>query len=559
MSLLDRFLGGRERVHAEGIALLEEGRFAEAVICLREAVVGRTNTSGSLASYHFRQALLAEGRRLLRAGSPDRARDLFDEAVGLWDRYPDLHCLAGTAAGLSADWDAALAAARTALRLNPDYVEARLLESTSLQALERPREAAEALDALLESGRRVQSWLVERLARPGGYGPDSLPANLPALLTAALGGESEKEEVAAAVALCRAGRWEEGLARFGELVTRRPRYPDYRTRHAAALFQLDRDDEALTEVEAALALNEDYRLAIDLKALILADSGRIAVARAFLQSTDQRRAQGDGSRNHEDLFGAYLRGVLALLTGHPGEVVNLFDGWRDLAQGFSRAELLVAAAEDLTAAPAACRARLETLAREWSAEPVYSWLLACHQLAGQRYEELASVLSHWPARGRDADWRPLYLEGHLAVCQGRTPALPDGTPPVGTENDDGLPPVGPDAWTYLAARVAFLRGEDEACLESCTKLAERGSRTERLGRLELTAAASLEGADKRAAWSGNPLPDSCLPGRIQQEWRCGGDDALRLLADQARLHPEDPCACWLSPGFWLTPVRAWIA
>ena len=195
MSLLDRFLGGsRERVHAEGIALLEEGRYAEAVVCLREAVVGRTNTSGSLASYHFRQALLAEGRRLLRAGSPDRARTLFDEAVGLWDRYPDLHCLAGTAAGLSADWNAALAAARTALRLNPDYVEARLLESTSLQALERPREAAEALDALLESGRRVQSWLVERLARPGGYGPDSLPANLPALLTAALGGESEKEE-----------------------------------------------------------------------------------------------------------------------------------------------------------------------------------------------------------------------------------------------------------------------------------------------------------------------------------------------------------------------------
>ena len=167
MSLLDRFLGGgRDRVHAEGIALLEEGRYTEAVVCLREAVSGRGNTSGSLASYHFRQALLAEGRRLLRAGSPDLARNLFTEAVGLWDRYPDLHCLAGTAAGLAGDWDAALAAARSALRLNPDYVEARLLEAAALQAGNRLREAADALDALLESGRRVQSWLVERLASP---------------------------------------------------------------------------------------------------------------------------------------------------------------------------------------------------------------------------------------------------------------------------------------------------------------------------------------------------------------------------------------------------------
>jgi len=365
MSLLDRFLGGgRDRVHAEGIALLEEGRYAEAVVCLREAVVGRVNTSGSLASYHFRQALLGEGRRLLRAGSPDRARVLFDEAVGLWNRYPDLHCLAGTAAGLAGDWEVALSAARASLRLNADYVEARLLEATALQALERSREAAAALDSLLESGRRVQSWLVERLARTGAYEPDDLPTNLPALLTAALGGESEKEEVAAAVALCRAGRWEEGLARFSELVTRRPRYPDYRTRHAAALFQVARDDEALTEVEAALALNEDYRLAIDLKALILADTGRIAAARAFLRAADERRSTRDGTRTHEDLFGAYLRGVLALLTGHAAEVVNLFDGWRDLAQGFSRAELLVAAAEDLTAAPTACRKRLEALTRE---------------------------------------------------------------------------------------------------------------------------------------------------------------------------------------------------
>ena len=98
--------------------------------------------------------------------------------------------------------------------------------------------------------------MVDSLARENGYASDDLPDNLSGLLETALGGQSEKEEVAAAVALCRAGRWDEGLSRFAELVQRRPNYPDYRTRHAAALYQLRRDDEAFAEVEAALDAGE---------------------------------------------------------------------------------------------------------------------------------------------------------------------------------------------------------------------------------------------------------------------------------------------------------------
>lgn len=556
MSLLDRFLGGgRDRAHAAGIALLEEGRFAEAAAALREAVDGRGDSGSSLASYHLRQALVAEGRRLLRISQPEGARTCFLEAVGLWDRYPDLHCLAGVATGLAGDWEGALASARTALRLNADYIEARLLEAAALQAQERPREAADALNALLESGRRVQSWLVENLARDGGYDAESLPGDLAGMLAGALGGESEKEEVAAAVALCRAGRWDEGLARFAELVGRRPNYPDYRTRHAAALFQMRRGAEALEEVEAALALNEDYRLAVDLKALILADSGGVDEARLFLAASDARTSGRTSRQSHEDLFGAYLRGALALLTGHPEEVLVLFSERRDLAQGFGRAELLLAAAEDLTAAHESCRKRLESLAREWSGEPVYSWLLACHLLSHRQYRDLTGLLARWPGSQTSADWRPLFLEGHLAVCQGRTPALPDGAPPAAT--DDDLPPVGPDAWSFLAARVAFLRGDDDLCLKICRGLAQRGPRTERLARLELAAANGLD--QDSPDWQGNPLPDACLPGRVQMARRRDGDLAVRLLGDQERLHPEDPVVCWLAPGFWLTPVRGWLA
>lgn len=563
MAFLDRlFGGGRERALAEGIALLEEGRYAEAVAILRTAARRRSAPAGSLAAHHFRQALLAEGRRLLRANTPERAIPFFTEAVELWDRYPDLHFQLGTARGLSGAWDEALIAARAALRLNPDYVEARLLEATALQAVDRRREASDSLLALLESGRRVQHWLVGRLTREEPYGEDDLPTGLRELLAAAAGGQSEKEEAAAAVALCRAGRWEEGLERFGELVERQPRYPDYRTRYAAALFQLGRSDEALDEIEAALALNEDYALALDLKALILADGGRVAEARRCLQAADARQGEQDPARRtHEDLFGAYLRGVTALLTGHPEEVADSLEGWQDLVHGFGRAELLLAAAESLTAAPAAAESRLAALAREWSGEAVYRWLWACHLLEVRRYDDLAEALSRWPAAPNgERDWRPLYLEGHLAVCQGRVPARPVSVPPVdGTTRGDAAAGPGPDAWTYLAARAAFLGGDDEACWRACRELEEKGGPTERLTRLRLAAAAGAAASATGAGTPPVPWPDSCLPGLVWAEWRLDGGRAGQLLADQRRLHPEDARVNWLWPGFWLGPVRGWIA
>jgi len=76
MSLWGRFLGNRRnRACAEGVALLENGQYSEAVTLLREASMGSSDhPSGSLASFHFRQALVAEGRHHLRAGDHAGAR-----------------------------------------------------------------------------------------------------------------------------------------------------------------------------------------------------------------------------------------------------------------------------------------------------------------------------------------------------------------------------------------------------------------------------------------------------------------------------------------------------
>jgi len=587
MSLWERFLGNRRnRACAEGVSLLEQGNYAEAVAILRKASLdSSSHPTGSLASFHFRQALVALGRRHLQAGANAEAAACFTEAVKLWDQYPDLHCLLGAARGRGGDWDEALAGARTALRRNPDYAEARLLESAALQKLDRLVEAADSLNALVESGRRVEHWLINGLGGKNRFTPQDLPADLEVLLINSLSGQSEKEEVAAAVAQCRAGHWQEGLDRFADLVQKRPRYPDYRTRHSAALFHLGRNTEALAEADAALALNDSYRTAINLKGLILADAGRLREAREFLDSADDADGKGSQGAAHEELFGAYLRGVLALLSGQPGRVGELLGSWGELGKNFARAELLLAASEDLRGDSGACGRRLAGLAEEWTAESVYFFLLACHHLRHRRFEEAAGVLGRWPAASAGPDRRPLFLEAALALEQGRVPELPDetrgispdgggasaataevpaevvaeATPEGDTESPDNTIPH-PEAWSFLNARAELLRGDGGSAWTICENLISAGFITEPIVQLQIAAASAARGAFPEG-WNPPAIrPESCLPGLIYLgvDRNESGEGAV-LLEKYRRVHPEQITPQWLSPDFWLDPVRNWIA
>jgi tetratricopeptide (TPR) repeat protein len=574
MSMLMRILrGGRSKAYAEGVALLEEGRYAEASEILRPVAMDDSDLPAtSLAGFHFRQALVQEGRRHLRAERWAKAVPWFAEAVDMWHQYPDLHCLHGAALGLAGRWSEALPEAKAALRLNPDYAEARLLEALALLSAERSREAADSLQALVESGRRIEHWLVTHYAEAGPFKPDALPADLRENLVHALAGRSEKEELAAAVALCRAGRWQDGLDRFAALVEKQPRYPDYRTRLAAALFQVGRNDEALAEVEAALALNEDYRTAQDLKGLVLADTGRIGEARGFLAQADARRAgdaRGREGGSHEQLFGAYLRGVLALLHGDHGAVAGALDGWGDLVRQFARAELLLAAADDLAGRRDACGRRLASLADEWPGEPLYAFLGGCHLLRERRSRDLGAVLARWPGRGAQPDLRPLFLQTLLDLSQGRRPdsgAQPPETaaPAAAAEGDGTLTPAGEpvvagDAWRLTGARAALVADAPELCWEQCCDLVGDGPATEPVW--DLLLAAGLAGAPVPEDWTPPPVePAASLPAVLHLAVRRGaGGEADAQAARWRRLHPEHLPVWWLSARFWLAPVRGWLA
>ena len=562
MRLLGRFLGSpRSKAYAEGLALLEDGRFSDAIEKLRVAADGKADSlSGSLASFHFRHALISEGKRLLRLGSAGVALEPLGEAVQRWDRYPDLHCYYGTASGLSGDWETALASAKAALRLNPDYPEARLLEVLARINQGQTEDAVRSLNSLVESGRRQDHWLISKLQRDGQYTSEDLPADLAEMLQQVVCGQSEKEEIRSAVALCRAGQWREGLGQFKSLVQKRPRYPDYRVRYAATLFQLGRNAEALIEVDAALALNEIYRTAFDLKGLILADSGSLVEAREFLVGADAALEQAPAASAHEELFGAYLRGVLALLTGDLDAVGRLLSNWPQLGQNFARAELLLAAADDLREKTSSCRDRLQSLVDEWPGEGDYYYLLACHHLSQKKFNEVADLLSNWPVgRQQTEDMRPMFLEGCLAICQGRVPSLPSN---LRTSHDGGevraMTPA-PSAWEFLKARSCFLQGDDAQCWQICRDLGQKVQCTERLLRLQIGSARGA--ASAQPLWQPvGVLPDSCLPEAVfmhhgQAQWQT----VRSLVGDFQVLHPESMLGWWLQSGFWLDPIRSWIA
>jgi hypothetical protein len=322
---------------------------------------------------------------------------------------------------------------------------------------------------------------------------------------------------------------------------------------------MGRGDEALAEVEAALALNETYRTAVDLKGLILADSGHLQAAVDFLNETDLKLERAKPASTHEAMFAAYLRGVLALLTGRAAQVGALLSDWPDLLRNFARAELLLAAADHLTGQSGTCGRRLAALAEEWSVEPVYRHLLAGHHLAAGRFDAVTEVVAAWPGgSAAEPDWRPLYLGTVAALGQGRLPTIPEGArqPPA---HEDTVGGPDPAAWTFLRARRELMQDDPAACWQSCAGLDEAGLVTERVLQLQLRAAARL--GTEAPAWQPVPAwPDSCLTELVQLAISSGNEqEAGRWVARRRQVHPEDLVGYWLDAAFWLEPVRSWIA
>ncbi len=84
--------------------------------------------------------------------------------------------------------------------------------------------------------------------------------------------------------------------------------------------------------------------------------------------------------------------------------------------------------------------------------------------------------------------------------------------------------------------------------------------SEKLTRLQLAAATNLTEAPDGSWREGKVLPQSCLAQAVYFLLRQNDlATALDMLKAQARVHPEILSTYWLSPNFWLDPIRGWIA
>ena len=119
-------------------------------------------------------------------------------------------------------------------------------------------------------------------------------------------------------------------------------------------------------------------------------------------------------------------------------MVELLGGWGDLARNFARAELLLAAAEDLLGRDRSAAGAWPSWPRSGRPNPSIFISGLPPPEAGD-YQEAADVLGRWPAGSADPDHRPLYLEAILALDQGRVPDLPDMNDPAEEQTGRRLP------------------------------------------------------------------------------------------------------------------------
>lgn len=549
MSILNRIFRRRDDSgYAAGVALFEQGEYVGAAEQLRQALDSEGPDSGSLVDFYLRQSLAKEGRRLMAAAREAQAVPYFAEAAERWPKYPDLHFWHGMALASSGDWDAALVAAREALRFNNDYVEARLLEAGCLNETGRCDAAAESLNALLASGRRVDHTLIRVLSDDGPYTADTLPAQLAVLVRETIHEKRDDEDVAAAVEICRAGDWARGIPKLAALCEDNPTYPDYRIKLAGALFQTGRNSEALAEVNQALVINPRYRTAAHLKALILADQHRFAEAREVIRIQPEL-TDPVGGHPGEALFCAYLGAVISLLTGRRNEARRQLRSWGDLSSTFPTAELLRAACDDLDGREGDAHRRLEALKDKWFVDADYHHFLACHHAGCGRWDRLAKVLENWPG-GDDPDIideRRAYLAALARLQAGRELASGD-LPPAFAERP---------AWRLLVARARIATEDWIEALHLLEDLADGEPTTETLAGLIMTVYLAVD--ETGEAPLPEAVPDSLLRDRIcflHRRERTG--QALSHLRRNRELHPEDLRWTWLDPTFWLDPVRRWI-
>jgi tetratricopeptide (TPR) repeat protein len=335
-SLTDKF--------RQGVALHQQGRFAEAELIYRDVL---QQDPKSFEAMHLLGVIALQTRK------PQQAVELIGKAIALNPAVPTAHCNLGSALTalqrhaealasfdkalvLKADladahgnraaalialkqYEQALSSCDRALALKPDYAEAHNNRAHALHALKRYEEAIASCDQAIA----LRSNYPEALNNRGnalnalGRHTDAIASYDKAIAFAPKYAEAYNNR---GNALYHLGRAEEAASSYELAIAARPDYAEAYNNRGNALTSLQRCEPALASYDRAIALKPDYADALFNKSVLLLLMGRLAEGWR-LYEWRKKKASPIAARDYTQplrLGDADLTGKTILLTEEQG-------------------------------------------------------------------------------------------------------------------------------------------------------------------------------------------------------------------------------------------------
>lgn len=240
-----------QRRYARGIEQYNEGHLTDAIASFDEVIDGDDGgPDAALARFYRAEAHARLGAEALEQANHRQALEHFDAALAENDHFPDLHIQRAIALLALDDPLAAERAARAALELNPEFVDAGAMLVVALMAQGDSGRADDAAARWVRTAAEKGAPIAAAFTDPAGL--------FDALVAYRARRAERRRIVERAETSLRDGFWADAAASLAPLVEETPAYPDLRLRLAAALLGQGDLEGAWSNLEAALARNPDF-------------------------------------------------------------------------------------------------------------------------------------------------------------------------------------------------------------------------------------------------------------------------------------------------------------
>jgi tetratricopeptide (TPR) repeat protein len=343
--MLRRLFGGRARDrYGVGIDHFNAGRLAEAIGCFDDAIAagGDADPDVTLARFYRGEAHARLGRACLEDGEPAQALEHVDAALRDHPAYPDLHLQRAIALLELEDDVGAEDAARRALEINEDLVDAALVRVIASSRGGRTARARELSSEWHERASRQGSPLAELFLDP--------ETALQGLRAHRARQVERRRKIERAEALLHEGLWAQAQELLEPLLEQTPHFPDLRLRMAACVAAQGDPETASAHLDAALERNPDFADARVLAGIVDLRRSRVRRAAAHFAHAeglgnassparygaalcDLRAGDLDGARRrletvweteHPGVEARFLRAALTALTGDAGDATRQY-------------------------------------------------------------------------------------------------------------------------------------------------------------------------------------------------------------------------------------------